>query len=88
MGEFLVALDGELEIGRRTPRPTERDVSAWLAVERAVDLDDVEALGVEGEFVEPALAVVRERIADAIPRAPPSRVIPPRCPDAEPHTLK
>ena len=53
MRELLVHLDGELEARRRPLGPRERRIRARLAVERAVDLDDIEAL---------ALPVLRHRI--------------------------
>jgi hypothetical protein len=66
--ELLIQLHREFEIGGRALDPAERRVGTRLAVKGAVHLDGVEALRIEAQLVETALAVLGQRIEDAVPR--------------------
>src|SRR5919109_1860243 len=69
--ELLKQLERELEAGRRAPRPPLRRLDRWHAVERRVNLDGVEMLGVEREPVDlqPSARARLGGIEDAVPRA-------------------
>src|SRR5678815_1146755 len=90
MREFLVQLHGEIEARTRTLDPRAADFGAWLAVERRIDLDGIEVLRVEPQFVEVARAVALRaggRIEQAVPSARSRRIAPPRCANQKRHVV-
>ena len=85
MCELLEHFHGELEAGRSALCPPQGDVRPRLAVEGAVDLNAVEALGVEGEFVEAPGPILGAGVEDAVPGAPAAGIVPARGADAKRH---
>ena len=81
MGELLIQLHREIEAGTRALDPGASDLGPRLPVERGVDLDRIEVLGVEPQLVEVARAVAlraRGGIEQAVPRAFSRRIVPAR----------
>src|SRR5687768_7478412 len=88
MRELLIQLHRELEILRRAFHPSEGGVGAGLAVKGAVDLDGVEALGIEAQLVKAAFAILGKRVEDAVPGALAGGVVPARGPDSQRHPIR